>query len=167
MGVCTGGGCGAWCGKDGRDSIFGGRPVRCGHCVHGRIRVCSGWAVLPRAHEYVSGLEVSALYALMLVRCRVLSTQFAFLALAFNWKPLRDRSLSLSLPRRTQYTIQYTLALLTVVSLLVTLYRTPSVVPKPHRPGCESSARVSGLSISASTMREGIASAPSATLFGA
>ena len=71
----------------------------------------------------------------MLVRCRVLSTQFAFLALAFNWKPLRDRSLSLSLPRRTQYTIQYTLALLTVVSLLVTLYRTPSVVPKPHRPG--------------------------------
>ena len=71
----------------------------------------------------------------MVARCRVLFTQFAFLALAFNWRPSGGRSLSLSLPRRTQYAIQYTLALITVVSLLVTLYRTPSVVPKPHRPG--------------------------------
>ena len=69
------------------------------------------------------------------VVCRVLAAQFAGIGLAFKWPALNSGSVSFTLPKRAQYTIQYTLALLSALSLLATLYHTPSVVPKPHRPG--------------------------------
>ncbi|RPD60996.1 hypothetical protein L226DRAFT_462521 [Lentinus tigrinus ALCF2SS1-7] len=66
----------------------------------------------------------------------VLLSQFACIALAFRWPRINAnaRSLKLTLPKRAQFMIQYTLAVLTTVSLLVTLYRTPKMPPQPHRP---------------------------------
>ncbi|PIL29869.1 hypothetical protein GSI_08076 [Ganoderma sinense ZZ0214-1] len=65
----------------------------------------------------------------------VLTAQFACIALAFRWPTFNTRSLSLTLPKRAQYTVQYALAVFSALSLLATLYHTPIVVPKPHRPG--------------------------------
>ncbi|KAI1797457.1 Frag1/DRAM/Sfk1 family-domain-containing protein [Ganoderma leucocontextum] len=65
----------------------------------------------------------------------VLSAQFACIALAFRWPKLNTRPLSLTVSKRAQYTIQYALAVFSALSLLATLYHTPSVVPKPHHPG--------------------------------
>ena len=76
----------------------------------------------------------------MLTTCppahRVLIAQVACIALAFRWPRLNatTRPLNLTLPKRTHYAIQYTLAILTTVSLLVTLYRAPKAAPQPHRP---------------------------------
>ncbi|KAI0714424.1 Frag1/DRAM/Sfk1 family-domain-containing protein [Cerioporus squamosus] len=67
----------------------------------------------------------------------VLVAQFVCIALAFRWPGLNANvsSLKLMLPKRVHYTTQYTLAILTTVSLLVTLYWAPKQVPQPHRPG--------------------------------
>ena len=67
---------------------------------------------------------------------RVLIAQFACIALAFRPPRLNTNTgqLNLTLPKRTHYAIQYTLAILTTVSLLVTLYRAPKAAPQPHRP---------------------------------
>ncbi len=65
----------------------------------------------------------------------VLTAQFACIALAFRWPTFNTRSLSLTLPKRAQYTVQYALAVFSALSLLATLYHTPNVVPRPHRPG--------------------------------
>lgn len=67
----------------------------------------------------------------------VLAVQMAGIALAFRWPalshgaPLRIPALS----RRARAAAGSALAVLTVASLLVSLYRWPSVVIKPHRPG--------------------------------
>ena len=67
----------------------------------------------------------------------VLAVQMAGLALAFRWPafshsgPLRVQTLS----RQAKTAAGSALAVLTVASLLVSLYRWPSVVIKPHRPG--------------------------------
>lgn len=76
--------------------------------------------------------------------CRVLISQIALIALAFDWRlPRRSASASAStaatpsitLPRAAHYKAQYTLALLTALSLLATLWRGswPAVAPVPHR----------------------------------
>lgn len=67
----------------------------------------------------------------------VLAVQMAGLALAFRWPafssgaPLRVQALS----RQARVAAGNALAVLTIASLLVSLYRWPSVVIKPHRPG--------------------------------
>ncbi len=68
---------------------------------------------------------------------RVLLAQFACIAFAFRWPRLNAsvRPLTFTLPRRMHVPIQYTLAILTAISLLVTLYRVPKSTPQPHRPG--------------------------------
>ena len=68
-------------------------------------------------------------------RNRILAAQFACIALAFKWPRTSALPSSLALPKRAQYMVQYTIALVSAVSLLVALYRTPSVVPRPYRPG--------------------------------
>lgn len=69
---------------------------------------------------------------------RILIAQFACIALAFRWPRSRASPLSqlrLTLPKASQHLFQYSIALVSLLSLLVTLYRTPSVLPRPHRPG--------------------------------
>ncbi|KAI0749855.1 Frag1/DRAM/Sfk1 family-domain-containing protein [Daedaleopsis nitida] len=67
----------------------------------------------------------------------VLGTQFACIALAFRW-PRAGASSTVppaTLPQRARHMVQYTLALVVVLSLLVSQYRaTRAEVPRPHRP---------------------------------
>ncbi|KAI0663719.1 Frag1/DRAM/Sfk1 family-domain-containing protein [Cubamyces menziesii] len=69
----------------------------------------------------------------------VLAAQFALIALAFDWRLPRFSSSSSttrpSLPRAAHYKTQYTLAVLTALSLLATLWHAswPRIVPRPHR----------------------------------
>ncbi|KAI0329269.1 hypothetical protein GY45DRAFT_1253146 [Cubamyces sp. BRFM 1775] len=68
----------------------------------------------------------------------VLAAQFALIALAFDWRLPRSNTSTTtrpSLARPAHYKTQYTLAVLTALSLLATLWRTswPRVVPRPHR----------------------------------
>ncbi|KAI9066122.1 hypothetical protein FKP32DRAFT_1707081 [Trametes sanguinea] len=74
----------------------------------------------------------------------VLAAQFACIALAFDWSRLLPRRASTStlssrttssLPRGTHFKAQYSLALLTTLSLLATLWHSswPRIVPRPHR----------------------------------
>ncbi|KAI0788033.1 Frag1/DRAM/Sfk1 family-domain-containing protein [Fomes fomentarius] len=68
----------------------------------------------------------------------ILIAQFACIALAFRWPRSRaspPSQLHLTLPKASQHLFQYSIALVSVLSLLVTLYRTPGVLPRPHRPG--------------------------------
>ena len=64
---------------------------------------------------------------------RVLAAQLAGIALAFDWTPAKTKVRTAALPKSVQHAVQYTLAALSVLSLLVTLYRTPGVAPAPHR----------------------------------
>ncbi|OSC99957.1 hypothetical protein PYCCODRAFT_1372193 [Trametes coccinea BRFM310] len=74
----------------------------------------------------------------------VLAAQFACIALAFHWSRLLPRRSSTtapssratpSLPHGRHFKAQYTLALLTTLSLLATLWHSnwPRIVPRPHR----------------------------------
>ncbi|KAH9943702.1 Frag1/DRAM/Sfk1 family-domain-containing protein [Amylocystis lapponica] len=65
----------------------------------------------------------------------VLGAAMAGLALAFRWRPADRRVPSLRLPGSTGTFAKNTLAVFSVLSLLVTLYRSPVVPPAPHRPG--------------------------------
>ncbi|KAI0648890.1 Frag1/DRAM/Sfk1 family-domain-containing protein [Trametes meyenii] len=67
----------------------------------------------------------------------VLAAQFGLIALAFDWRlPGRSppASAAFNLPSGAHYKTQYTLALLTALSLLSTLWRAswPGVTPTPH-----------------------------------
>lgn len=75
-------------------------------------------------------------------RPSVLISQVALIALAFDWRlPRRPASPSSPSPATTRlsraahYRVQYTLVLLTALSLLASLWRAswPGVVPRPHR----------------------------------
>ena len=66
----------------------------------------------------------------------VLAVQMVGIALAFKWpgiatSPLPDMHLSSSIKSR----IQASLGLLTLVSVLASMYRWPSQTPQPYRPG--------------------------------
>lgn len=56
------------------------------------------------------------------------------LALAFQWPRTKYQTSGLVLTRRAKYFVSYSLAVLSVSSFLVTLYRMPAI-PRPHRPG--------------------------------
>ncbi|OJT05847.1 Protein cwh43 [Trametes pubescens] len=70
----------------------------------------------------------------------VLISQVALIALAFDWRLPRRAAppsspAATSLPRAAHYRVQYTLVLLTALSLFASLWRAswPAVVPRPHR----------------------------------
>ncbi|KZT29935.1 hypothetical protein NEOLEDRAFT_1238654 [Neolentinus lepideus HHB14362 ss-1] len=65
----------------------------------------------------------------------VLAAQMAALGLAFNWSRKQLPALSVSVPATTASYVRNLLATLSVASLLVTVYRSPSSSPVPHRPG--------------------------------
>ena len=66
---------------------------------------------------------------------KVLVTQFLFLAPIVNWRGvnLPTPGFKLSAPSRSR--AKSLLAIFTVLSLLVTVYRWPTKVPQPYRPG--------------------------------
>ncbi|OBZ72336.1 Protein cwh43 [Grifola frondosa] len=65
----------------------------------------------------------------------VLIAQMACLALGFRWPAAHSGRPTLVLPKSLKSYVQHLLAILSVLSLLATLYRWPSIVPQPHRPG--------------------------------
>jgi hypothetical protein len=65
----------------------------------------------------------------------VLFTQMACLALAFDWPKMKKRPVCLHLPGSTRSFVCALLALLSVSSPLVTLYRWPTSPPQPYHPG--------------------------------
>lgn len=65
----------------------------------------------------------------------VLVVQMAMLALAFNWPRASSAPPAITIPQRTRTKTRNTLAILSVLSLLITMYRWPTKVPQPHRPG--------------------------------
>ncbi|TFY58461.1 hypothetical protein EVJ58_g6408 [Rhodofomes roseus] len=67
----------------------------------------------------------------------VLTAQMAALGLAFRWPGLKGQTRlgTTALSKRARVATGSALAALTVVSLLVSLYRWPSKVIQPHRPG--------------------------------
>ncbi|KAI0926280.1 hypothetical protein AcW1_008492 [Taiwanofungus camphoratus] len=60
--------------------------------------------------------------------------QMVALALAFQWPRTKYQTSGSVLTRRAKYFVSYSLAVLSVSSFLVTLYRMPAI-PRPHRPG--------------------------------
>ncbi|PCH42647.1 hypothetical protein WOLCODRAFT_163942 [Wolfiporia cocos MD-104 SS10] len=65
----------------------------------------------------------------------VLFAQMAGLALVFRWSSRRLRLPSLTLHGPAQSFIRSAIVVLSIASLVVTMYRWPTVVIKPHRPG--------------------------------
>ena len=57
------------------------------------------------------------------------------IAIAFNWPPSRRTSFSVQLSETVTRKFGAAVALLQIVSLLVSMYRTPSASPQPHRSG--------------------------------
>ena len=65
---------------------------------------------------------------------RVLATQFLCLAFAFDWRRSGSSPVSLALSARVRNMVYSTLAVVSVTSFIVTLYRTTGIpVPTPHR----------------------------------
>lgn len=67
--------------------------------------------------------------------CRVVIAQMLCLGLAFKWPNVRKTELSWHLPGSTGSYSRTLLALLSVSSVAVTIYRLPSSPPQPHSPG--------------------------------
>jgi hypothetical protein len=65
----------------------------------------------------------------------VLVAQMACLALAFEWPRMKKRPVALRLTASIGSYARTLLALLSVSSMLVTLYRWPSRPPHPYHPG--------------------------------
>lgn len=59
----------------------------------------------------------------------------ALLGLGFNWPRIHYNSPAVTIPASLRAKARNTLAILSVLSLLVTMYRWPTKVPQPHRPG--------------------------------
>lgn len=59
----------------------------------------------------------------------------ALLGLGFNWPRVRLSSPAVTIPAALRAKARNTLALVSVLSLLVTMYRWPTNIPQPHRPG--------------------------------
>jgi hypothetical protein len=59
----------------------------------------------------------------------------ACLGLAFDWPTMKKSAVGLSLPSSTKSYARTLLALFSVSSVLVTLYRWPSSPPQPYHPG--------------------------------
>ena len=102
-----------------------------GVSILGSGRICECFSSLDLDVEMAAGADGEW--------TRVLAAQFALIALAFDWRLPRFSSSSStarpSLPRAAHYKTQYTLAVLTALSLLATLWHAswPRVVPRPHR----------------------------------
>ncbi|EMD33459.1 hypothetical protein CERSUDRAFT_160367 [Gelatoporia subvermispora B] len=65
----------------------------------------------------------------------VLSTQMALIGLAFRWPAINPSVPMVNLSSRAKAYARRTLAVLSVLSFVVTMYRWPANVPKPYRPG--------------------------------
>lgn len=66
----------------------------------------------------------------------VLAVQMAGIALTFKWPGITTSSLpNLSLPPSVKSRVQTSLGVFTLISVLVSMYRSPSQAPQPYRPG--------------------------------
>ncbi|KAI0784469.1 Frag1/DRAM/Sfk1 family-domain-containing protein [Abortiporus biennis] len=65
----------------------------------------------------------------------VLAVQMVFIGLAFNWPRISSNAPTLTLPPVVKTYTKNALAIFSVLSLLVTMYRWPTKIPQPYRPG--------------------------------
>lgn len=75
------------------------------------------------------------LYRLNLLAYRVIIAQMLSLALAFQWSRLNSSTLSINLPGSTASYTRTLLATISIISVLVTLYRWPRYPPMPFKSG--------------------------------
>lgn len=64
-----------------------------------------------------------------------MAAQMLGIAVAVDWPPYRRTAFSVPLSGGVKRKISTALAILSVASLLVSMYRMPSASPHPHRPG--------------------------------
>lgn len=124
-------------GTHGEDILFRNAycsSVRCRQHVHRSLCLCTGWRVPKREDRHVS-LFAESMSQSNTVYPSVLGVQMAGIGLAFNWPSRGASPPVLRLSKATKRRAKNMLGVLSVISLLATLYRWPTEAPRPHRPG--------------------------------